>query len=173
MLRNRAVLRDTFDTILRTPGLGERTSGRLPAVRRSAYRAHHMRWRITLAVLGLLAGACRDGGAKDQAGDDLCGDALRLHGEALADAIASTPPCKRDEDCTVMADRAACEDRVVINLCELPVHHGVVDAYDAQAVAERICALAEDSELGCEISASCAAHGEPVCRDGECVFAAP
>jgi hypothetical protein len=127
---------------------------------------------LLLALLALSCGS--DGGGGDEpAQSDVCADAYRVHAEALRAAMESAPPCQRDGDCVVMADQAGCEGLVDIELCDKAVHHGVVDAYDARAVAEQICDLARQAEFGCTISASCQAHGEPVCREGACVFAAP
>jgi hypothetical protein len=128
--------------------------------------------RLGLAVLGLVLLSCGSDG-DDGSSDDVCADALEVYGDALRRAMDSAPPCQVDADCVVMADHAACKGLIEINGCEMAVHHGVVDAYDAREVAMEICELARQSEFGCTISASCAAHGEPVCREGACMFAAP
>jgi hypothetical protein len=132
--------------------------------------------RCAVAVLVLLGLSCGGGGDDDDEpsrSDDVCADAYRVHTEALRQAMESTPPCEQDRDCVVMADRAACDGLISFDLCDMAVHHGVVDAYDERAVKEQICELARQAEFGCGISASCAPHGEPVCRAGVCEFAAP
>jgi hypothetical protein len=86
-------------------------------------------------------------------------------------ARAEAPPCEADDDCVVMLEQASCEGRFELELCELAVHREVPDLYDAEAVSAALCEALRDAELGCALQASCESHGEPVCRDGECIFA--
>jgi hypothetical protein len=129
--------------------------------------------RCVLAVLGWLLVSCGHDGSADTDSDseNVCADAERVHDEALRKAKESAPPCEVDSDCVVMADRASCDGSFEIEGCDMAVHHGVVDAYDERAVAQMLCDLARESEYGCSILASCAAHGDPVCREGACEFA--
>lgn len=124
--------------------------------------------RVVPIAVFVLFGACsRD---EQPAEDSTCQIGLRIHGEALRAALDRAPSCEDDEDCVVMREAVACPGTLDINLCDLAVHRQVLDYYDRDAVAQAMCEATEGSELGCSISASCAAHEQPLCRAGECTF---
>jgi hypothetical protein len=122
---------------------------------------------VHLAVV-VLFGACS--GDEQPAKDSTCQLGLRIHREALKAALERAPSCEDDADCVVMREAVACPGSLDINLCDLAVHRQVLDYYDRDAVAQAMCEATEGSELGCSISASCAAHEQPRCQAGECTF---
>ena len=126
-----------------------------------------MRFRALVALAMPFAAACE---SRDEPQDDGCQAARLVYEGALNEALAAAPPCKSDADCVAMRDQASCEGRVEIDLCELAVHRETVRSFDRDAVSRQMCKAAADSEFGCSIIASCAAHGPSVCRAGECVF---
>ncbi len=125
-------------------------------------------------ALALLLSACAAADDTERAGQEsTCDTGLRIHGDALASARDKAPACRSHDDCVVMKETVGCEGLIKIDLCDLSVHRLVVEYYDSQAVARALCEATESNGLGCTISASCAAHGQPVCRAGECTFDEP
>jgi hypothetical protein len=100
-----------------------------------------------------------------------CAVGVRIQGDALKKARSEAPPCERNADCVVMLEQASCEGRFELELCDLSVHREVLKLYDEEAVSEALCDALRDSELGCALQASCESHGDPICSEGECVFA--
>jgi hypothetical protein len=102
--------------------------------------------------------------------DSTCEIGLRIHGQALADAIEMAPPCTDDADCIAMHEGASCPGVIDIDLCALAVHRLVPEYYDPEAVTRAMCEATKGAELGCSVQASCLDVGPPRCVAGECVF---
>jgi hypothetical protein len=137
-----------------------------------AYRAGLMVSASRRVVPGLLLLSACATSDSDADLNSACEPALRVHQEALDEALAGAPDCRSDGDCVVMHDSASCEGIVQLQGCDLAVHRRVLELYDPVMVSERMCEAAEDAEFGCTVSASCQPHGASVCRAGACVFAA-